>query len=54
MTPTACTENCVVVAEGEVGHDGVFKVAALGFPGCETRSELPATAQVRSFGVHGA
>eukprot|EP00877_Chromochloris_zofingiensis_P012640 jgi/Chrzof1/762/Cz01g27210.t1 len=43
------TENCVVVAEGEMGHDGVFKVYALGFPSCETRSQLPATAQKLNF-----
>lgn len=42
----SAAENCVVVAEGEMGHDGVFKVYALGFPSCETRSQLPATAQV--------
>jgi hypothetical protein len=39
-------ENCVVVAQGEMGHDGVFRVQELGFPGCEKRSELPATAKV--------
>jgi hypothetical protein len=39
-------ENCIVIAEGEVGHDGTFKVAALGFPSCERREELPAVAQV--------
>lgn len=37
------------MAEGEMGHDGVFKVVALGFPQCETRSELPATAQKLNF-----
>eukprot|EP00798_Chlamydomonas_sp_ICE-L_P003761 gene3761-13821_t len=26
------TENCVVIAEGELGHDGVFHARALGFP----------------------
>jgi hypothetical protein len=39
-------ENCVVVAQGEMGHDGVFRVQELGFPGCEKRSDLPATAKV--------
>jgi hypothetical protein len=36
-----------VVAEGSVGMDGVLKVSALGFPGCERREELPPTAQAR-------
>lgn len=39
-------ENCVVMAEGELGHDGRFAVSALGFPTCEPREALPATAQV--------
>ncbi|KAF6263998.1 DNA polymerase epsilon, subunit B [Scenedesmus sp. NREL 46B-D3] len=43
------TENCVVVAQGEMGHDGVFRVLELGFPGCEKRSELPATAKKLNF-----
>lgn len=42
-------ENCIVIAEGEMGHDGVFRVVALGFPQCENRSELPATAQKLNF-----
>eukprot|EP00878_Enallax_costatus_P001045 GHUV01001180.1.p1 GENE.GHUV01001180.1~~GHUV01001180.1.p1 ORF type:complete len:395 (+),score=91.74 GHUV01001180.1:179-1186(+) len=43
------TENCIVVAEGEIGLDGVFRVNALGFPSCESRAELPATAQKINF-----
>ena len=31
------TENCIVVAEGEVRKDGVFEVRALGFPPAESR-----------------
>jgi hypothetical protein len=50
-TPLVCcrafAENCVVVAEGEMGLDGVFRVNVLAFPGCESRAQLPATAQVR-------
>jgi DNA polymerase epsilon subunit 2 len=33
------TENCIVVAEGEVRKDGVFEVRALGFPPAETRED---------------
>jgi hypothetical protein len=43
----AVAENCVVVAEGEMALDGVFRVNVLAFPGCESRAQLPATAQVR-------
>lgn len=32
-----------------MGHDGVFRAVALGFPQCENRSELPATAQKLNF-----
>lgn len=42
-------ENCIVVAEGEIGHNGIFRVIALGFPTCESREELPATAQKINF-----
>jgi hypothetical protein len=42
----AAAENCVVVAEGEMGLDGVFRVSVLAFPSCESRAQLPATAQV--------
>lgn len=40
------TENSVVVAEGELGNDGVFHVRALGLPPTEAREELPMAAQV--------
>jgi hypothetical protein len=43
------TENCVVVAEGEMGVDGAFHAAAAGFPSCEPRASLPATAQALDF-----
>ena len=33
------TENCIVVAEGEVRKDGVFEVRALGFPPAESRED---------------
>ncbi|KAG2440412.1 hypothetical protein HYH02_010300 [Chlamydomonas schloesseri] len=39
------TENCVVIAEGALGHDGAFHVRALGLPPCEPRSALPLAAQ---------
>eukprot|EP00983_Pelagomonas_calceolata_P001055 36873-Pelagomonas_calceolata.AAC.1 len=39
-------ENCVVVAEGELCHDGAFHVRALGFPPAEARSELPMASQL--------
>ncbi len=40
-------ENCIVVAEGELGHNGVMKVAALGFPPVEPRAVSQAAAKVR-------
>ncbi|GBF94898.1 hypothetical protein Rsub_08141 [Raphidocelis subcapitata] len=43
------TENCVVVAEGAMTRDGVFRAAAVGFPSCEPRSALPATAARLDF-----
>ena len=33
------TENCIVVAEGELRRDGVFEARALGFPPAEKREE---------------
>lgn len=39
------TENCIVIAEGSLGYDGVFHARALGFPPTEPRSELPMAAQ---------
>jgi hypothetical protein len=30
-----------------MGMDGVFRVAVLASPSCESRAQLPATAQVR-------
>ena len=44
----ARSENCVVVAEGELGHNGVFKVHALGFPPVEARAKSLAAAKARS------
>jgi hypothetical protein len=43
-------ENCVVVAEGELCHDGAFHVRALGFPPAEARSDLPMASQVSLCG----
>lgn len=47
------TENCIVVAEGEVRkRDGVFEVRALGFPPAESREETrSATNHVDFFGA---
>lgn len=42
-------ENCVVVAEGVMGRDGVFHAAAVGFPSCEPRGALPVTAARLNF-----
>ncbi|GLI68639.1 hypothetical protein VaNZ11_013000, partial [Volvox africanus] len=39
------TENCVVIAEGAMAHDGAFHVRALGLPPTEPRSALPLAAQ---------
>ena len=38
----------MVVAEGELGHNGVFKVHALGFPPVEARAKSLAVAKARS------
>ena len=44
------TENCVVVAEGEVrASDGVFEARALGFPPAESREESSVAAAHRDF-----
>lgn len=42
----------MVVAEGQMGLDGVFRVAVLASPSCESRAQLPATAQVSPFAIH--
>ena len=39
-------ENCIVVAEGALQHNGVFRVDALGFPPPETRAESQAALKV--------
>lgn len=44
-TKSIITENCVVIAEGALGHDGAFHVRALGLPPCEPRASLPLAAQ---------
>lgn len=51
--PGFCTlaENAVIVAEGEMGHDGVFTAFAVGFPPCESRAQLPPIAQVNDLVV---
>lgn len=38
----------MVVAEGELGHNGVFRVHALGFPPVEARAKSLAVAKARS------
>ncbi len=44
------TENCIVVAEGEVRvADGVFEARALGFPPAESREESAIAAAHRDF-----
>lgn len=46
------TENCIVVAEGEVRKDGVFEAKALGFPPAESREESAnASAHCDFFGA---
>ena len=42
-----CAENCVVIAEGRLQHDGEMKVTALGMPPTEPREESQAAAQAR-------
>ena len=42
-----CAENCVVIAEGRLQHDGEMKVTALGMPPTEPREESLAAAQAR-------
>ncbi len=41
-----CTENCVVVAEGELQHNGVFRASALGLPPVESRRTSEIAAKV--------
>jgi len=43
------TENCIVVAEGELTPSGTFRVAALGLPPAETRAESLAALQGLDF-----
>ncbi|KAG1674469.1 hypothetical protein FOA52_003074 [Chlamydomonas sp. UWO 241] len=43
------TENCIVIAEGEMHADGAFHASAVGFPPCETRGHLPMAAQRLNF-----
>lgn len=40
-------ENCIVVAEGVLQHNGVFKVRALGFPPVEFQAESQLAAKAR-------
>ncbi len=42
----ARSENCVVVAEGELQHSGVFKASALGLPPVESRRTSEIAAKV--------
>ena len=45
----------MVVAEGELGHNGVFKVHALGFPPAEPRAKSLAAAKARACtGIRGS
>lgn len=39
-------ENCVVAAEGQLQHDGVFKVEAMGMPPSEARDDSLTAAKV--------
>ncbi|KAK9812075.1 hypothetical protein WJX73_003331 [Symbiochloris irregularis] len=43
------TENCIVMAEGEVEPDGRFKATALGFPPIESRQDSIAAAKGLDF-----
>lgn len=43
------TENCIVIAEGELAHDGVLHVRALGFPPTEPREALALSGQRLNF-----
>ena len=43
----AAAENCIVVAEGALQHNGVFRVDALGFPPPEARAESQAALKAR-------
>ena len=51
--PCTLAENCIVIAEGAMQLDGAFHAAALGFPPCEPRENLPMAAQVRAMGGLG-
>lgn len=42
------TENCIVLAEGEMNVDGAFHAQAMGLPPAEPRENLPMAAQVTS------
>ncbi|KAL0045501.1 hypothetical protein WJX82_008463 [Trebouxia sp. C0006] len=45
------TENCIVIAEGELDHRGIFKAMALGMPPVESREDsLAATKGLQMFG----
>jgi len=42
----ASAENCIVAAEGQLQHNGRFKVTALGMPPNERREESVVAAKV--------
>ncbi|KAL3143406.1 hypothetical protein ABBQ38_002229 [Trebouxia sp. C0009 RCD-2024] len=45
------TENCIVIAEGELDHRGIFRAAALGMPPVESREDSrAATKGLQMFG----
>jgi hypothetical protein len=40
------SENCIVIAEGELQHSGVFRARALAFPPVEVRTDSDAAIKV--------
>lgn len=44
--PCLTAENCIVIAEGELDHRGVFRAAALGMPPVESREDSRAATKV--------
>ena len=46
--PCSAAENCIVIAEGELDHRGIFRAAALGMPPVERREDSLAATKVPS------
>ena len=43
---SSLAENCIVIAEGELDHRGIFRVVALGMPPVESREDSMAAIKV--------